>query len=327
MTLGNQYNGDSIYIKAGENDILIDAGSRKGSESAIKNQIDQYCTDGKLEYVIATHSDQDHIAAFVGSSSNGEKQGILYSYNIDTLIDFDNITKKKSDNPSQIYTDYLSARENVISKGTKHYTGNQCFKGLDGASRVYVLGNGLTMEILYQKYYEEVSTNENNHSVALLFKQGEKKMLFTGDLEDDGCESLLESNDIGTVDLFKAGHHGSFNANSASLIDAIQPNTIVCSCVAGSNEYTANNDNTMPYQKSIEAWAKWTDDVYVTRYDSAPTGESGKITKDAIKDLNGTVIVNYDQSGSKTISCSASNEKLKNSDWMKTYRQMPSNWA
>ena len=29
LELGNKYSGDSIYIKAGENDILIDAGSRK----------------------------------------------------------------------------------------------------------------------------------------------------------------------------------------------------------------------------------------------------------------------------------------------------------
>ena len=36
LELGNIYAGDSIYIKAGENDILIDAGSRANSKDTIK---------------------------------------------------------------------------------------------------------------------------------------------------------------------------------------------------------------------------------------------------------------------------------------------------
>ena len=70
MELGNNYTGDSIYIKAGETDILIDAGSRTNSSDTISEYIDQYCTDGKLEYVVATHADQDHIAGFAGSNSS-----------------------------------------------------------------------------------------------------------------------------------------------------------------------------------------------------------------------------------------------------------------
>ena len=70
LELGNKYNGDSIYVKAGETDILIDAGSRADSADDISSYVDRYCTDGVLEYVIATHADQDHIAAFAGNGSN-----------------------------------------------------------------------------------------------------------------------------------------------------------------------------------------------------------------------------------------------------------------
>ena len=58
MELGNKYAGDSIYIKAGDTDILIDAGSRESSTETTSAYIDQYCTDGVLEYVIATHADE-----------------------------------------------------------------------------------------------------------------------------------------------------------------------------------------------------------------------------------------------------------------------------
>ena len=67
MHLGNHYTGDSIYVQAGDTDILIDAGSRADSTNTTAEYINQYCKDGVLEYVIATHADQDHIAGFAGS--------------------------------------------------------------------------------------------------------------------------------------------------------------------------------------------------------------------------------------------------------------------
>ena len=64
MELGNKATGDSIYIKAGDTDILIDAGSVESSTNTTSEYIKQYCTDNILEYVIVTHADSDHIAGF-----------------------------------------------------------------------------------------------------------------------------------------------------------------------------------------------------------------------------------------------------------------------
>ena len=103
LELGNKYTGDSTFIKAGNMDILIDAGSRQNSATTIANFIDSYCTDGVLEYVIATHAHQDHIAGFVGSNSD---TGIFKHYKIDTLIDF-SLTNASS----AIYNNYISLRD------------------------------------------------------------------------------------------------------------------------------------------------------------------------------------------------------------------------
>ena len=67
LELGNKYTGDCTLIKCGNTEVLIDAGSRTDSAVTIKNYVDKYCTDGILEYVIATHAHQDHIAGFVGN--------------------------------------------------------------------------------------------------------------------------------------------------------------------------------------------------------------------------------------------------------------------
>ena len=84
MMLGNDKAGDSIYIKAGDTDVIIDAGSRQQSTVTTKDYMNNYITDNKIEYVILTHGDQDHVDGFTDTTNN---KGILSSYQIDTIID------------------------------------------------------------------------------------------------------------------------------------------------------------------------------------------------------------------------------------------------
>ena len=165
LELGNKYTGDCTFIKAGDKDILIDAGSRQNSATTISSFVDQYCTDGILEYVIATHAHQDHIAGFVGSNS---AEGIFKHYKIDTLIDF-----SLTNADSTIYKNYVSLRDEKVASGDiiHHYTANDCIQGNNGAKNVYELSEGITMKILDQKFYRETSSDENNYSVCALFTQ------------------------------------------------------------------------------------------------------------------------------------------------------------
>ena len=64
---GTLYNGDCIYIKAGEADVLIDSGKMQSNYASIAAEINKHCTDNKLEYVIATHTDADHLGGFIGT--------------------------------------------------------------------------------------------------------------------------------------------------------------------------------------------------------------------------------------------------------------------
>ena len=75
LELGNKNSGDCTLIKCGDTEVLIDAGSKRNSTKTVKDYIDKYCTDGKLEYVVATHAHEDHIAALAGEEN--KNNGVL----------------------------------------------------------------------------------------------------------------------------------------------------------------------------------------------------------------------------------------------------------
>ena len=309
LELGNKYTGDSTFIKAGDVDILIDAGSRQNSATTIANFIDQYCSDGKLEYVIATHAHQDHIAGFVGSNSDA---GIFKRYKIDTLIDF-----SLTNATSAIYNNYVTLRDEKIASGdiAHHYTANDCIQGTNGAKKTYQLSEGTQMEILDQKFYRETSSDENNYSVCALFSQGNNNYLFTGDLEKEGEKSLVQLNNLPEVELFKGGHHGSYTANTDDLLSVIKPKTICICCCAGSTEYTTNPDNTFPAQDAVNRMAKYTDKIYVTTVDS--DDDKG------YKSMNGNINFHCESGQLYTVTGSNNSTILKDTEWFKSNRTWP----
>lgn len=223
MELGNIYTGDSILIQCGDNDILIDAGSEYSSAPTLISYIDKYVTDNTLEYVIATHGHTDHIASFI---STEEYTGIFEHYKVENIIDFP--LTNSSGSSRTIVGRYRNARDNEIAEGANHWTALECYNEENGASRVIQLSKDVNMEILYNYYYENTSSSENNYSVCLMFNQGDNHYLFTGDLETAGEKRLVtyyEENHGGLPHcvLYKAGHHGSKTSSCPELMEAITP--------------------------------------------------------------------------------------------------------
>ena len=304
LELGNKYTGDSVYIKAGDVDILIDAGSRGNSADDIANYLNKYVSDNTLEYVIATHAHQDHIAGFVGTASVA---GIFDTYECETIIDF-----PKTNATSTVYKNYVEKRNIEIENGAKHYTALECYNNENGASRKYELSDGIELEVLYNYYYENKTSNENEYSVCLLINQGSKHFLFTGDLEEEGEEKLVEYNTLPQVEVFKAGHHGSYTATSNAILNVIKPKIVAVCCCAGSDEYTDDLNNMFPAQDFITRIRKFTDQVYVTSV--IAENDAGYTS------LNGNIVISSSSSGI-VVNCSNNNTILKESDWFKKNRK------
>lgn len=314
LELGNKNTGDSIYIKAGDNDILIDAGSKKSSAEAIKKYINNYVEDQKLEYVIATHRHEDHIAGFVGSA---EIPGIFESYDIDTIIDFPQVKTS-----SKLYEEYLELRDGLVKEGTKRYSALECYNNENGASRTYELAEGIELEILYNYYYDHSAPDENETSVCLLINQGSNHYLFTGDLEEAGEKKLVEYNNLPKCKLYKAGHHGSGTSSCNELLEVIQPEIICVCCCAGNDEYSETNEKQFPTQEFIDRVAKYTDKIYVTTLGNLELLPKGK----EFASMNGNIVVSCNNGNDELIvNCSNNNILLKDSEWFSKNRTWPNN--
>ncbi len=337
MMLGNHLAGDSIFIKAGRTDILIDAGSRIGSVSSIQSYLNQYMTDNVLEYVIVTHADQDHIEGFVSTNT---KLGIFDLYECKTIIDFNRSNKDlltDGGNPS-LLSKYYSSRDEEINNGATHYTALDCYNETNGARRVFELAEDMSMEVLYNYYYDHKSSHENNYSVCVMFKHGDKSFLFTGDLEEEGEEYLVEYNDLPQVELFKAGHHGSPTSSNDCLLSVIKPKISVACCCAGSAEYGKVHANYFPSQAYIDRIAPYTDKVFVPVYINTIYDQSKDkyINDGEYMELNGNIMIrslseSINENGevvAPKIAYVGSNNslKLKDTDWFKNNRITPSAW-
>lgn len=329
LELGNGNAGDCTLIKCGDTEVLIDAGSKRNSTQTVKSYIDTYCTDGKLEYVIATHAHEDHIAAFAGEEN--KNNGILYSYDIGTII-----TYSGHKTESKIYYDFEAAVTYAESKGATRFTAKECWYGdKKGAQKQYFLdgNNRISLNILYQKYYDQSTSNENNYSVCTLLTQyidteTTYNYLFTGDLEKAGEESLVSSNDLPQCKLFKGGHHGSSTSSNDVLLSRIKPENIaICTC-AGTYEYADKPNtkpnflpeseaklNTFPTQEAIDRMSKYTKNIYVTTL--------GILNEDystaRYESMNGNIVF-YFKNGKQYLWCSNNDTILKDTEWFKENR-------
>lgn len=179
--------------------------------------------------------------------------------------------------------------------------------------------NSAYIQILYQKFYREHATTENNYSVCFKVVYDSKTYLFTGDLEKAGEESLVSTseNELGEVELYKAGHHGSKTSSSEALMSRIKPKYIVVCCVAGSSEYTSKNENQFPTQEFINNVFKNSSPlIFVTSL--CINYSEGKF-----ESFNGTVVICENKGKQSNIICSNNSLPLHETEWFKANRTLP----
>lgn len=249
----NQQIGDSIFIEYGDIDILIDAGEKASGSCTVVPFLLEHVEDKKLEMIITTHADSDHLGGMVGLSGKDmygalEAPGIEYQYIVDFGYEAD----------SKVYKDYVELRNARVQEGATYLNIKEIFneENLEAAAHFY-LGEDMFLDFLdYKTYGIADIDDDNDRSVSCLLTHGEKKILLCGDSEKKE-ESYLTKLNIGKVDVFKANHHGSPTSNTKNLLDQIMPEYVII-CSSEENKYN------LPKKTIISRLIEYTQNVYAT---------------------------------------------------------------
>lgn len=209
---------DSVFIKKGNVEVLIDAGWAYDG-LYVDKVLTQYCADDRLDLLMASHSDGDHIDGFANALQNVD--------NISMMIDYGGVGTGN----------VLNARNKYKAKGMIYHSAIDCIKKENGASDKYYLTEDFYVEILNTGEY--ISNNEtsagNAHSLAVIFHYNDFSFFTAGDITTATEQKLLKNEDLPEVTLYKASHHGSHGSNSQELLDTLNPKAVAISAARANN--------------------------------------------------------------------------------------------
>lgn len=228
--------GDSAFVEMpGGPKILIDGGPKKddfdGGRAVVVPFLNRKGIK-KIDLVVATHPDNDHIG------------GLTYT------IDKINVGKVLTGSyglSSPTYEELLKRISEI-----EHY---------DAQLETIIYNKDMRIESLNTGYVNDIDENSqqmNNNSVVLRISYKDISFLFTGDIEVDGQERLLACGRDFRANVIKVPHHGSYSALNYRFIDAVSPNIAVIS-VGRKNEYGHPSYQVVNAYRSIGARVLRTD--------------------------------------------------------------------
>ncbi len=198
--------GQSVLLSSHGAYALVDCGSANSYQDPGATAADHLQSLGcrRLDYLILTHYDADHINGMEMLLSRMEVERLLL--------------------PRE--TEEAAKREEAISLARSF---GVTVEAVD-TPRSLSLG-----EASLSIFPPVGGTSDNELCLSVLADAGENQLLITGDLDSAGEAALLRSYDLPEVEVLVAGHHGSRTSTSQALLDALQPQ-VVCISV-GSNSY------------------------------------------------------------------------------------------
>ncbi len=201
--------GDAILIRKGWSQILIDGGDGRD----ILNRLGEFMPlgDRKVELVVATHPDEDHMGGLIK---------VLEYYEVGEILESGIECEKDMCGKWE----GLAAAEGSIILDAK-------------MGQEISMGEDVSLTVLYP--FAEIAgkkfKNANEASLVLKAKVGGRSYLLAGDIEEDVEKELARSNLDLKADVLKVSHHGSKSATSVEFLMRARPGQAVIS--VGKNPY------------------------------------------------------------------------------------------
>lgn len=258
--------GEAILIALPEKTVLIDAGPT-GSAPKIA-QVLQELGRNKIDYLVATHPDEDHIGGMADVISSTQI-GTIYAPN--------------KTNNTATYRKFLAAIQN-----------NNLQITLAEAGTIIDQTDSYKLEILWPKK-DANFPDTNDYSIIIKLTVGNKTFLFTGDAP---TSAILDSNP-GHIDVLKLSHHGSRTGTTEQLVRKLSPTYAVVS-------YALDNSYGHPMQSVLNALRKHSVEIWGTGANGTITITCDGTNIDISGEKPGTVVAPTSQDKSDTSSKSRS---------------------
>ena len=258
--------GEAILIALPEKTVLIDAGPT-GSAPKIA-QVLQELGRNKIDYLVATHPDEDHIGGMADVISSTQI-GTIYAPN--------------KTNNTATYRKFLAAIQN-----------NNLQITLAEAGTIIDQTDAYKLEILWPT--KDVNfPDTNDYSIIIKLTVGNKTFLFTGDAPTN---AILDANP-GHIDVLKLSHHGSRTGTNEQLVRKLSPTYAILS-------YALDNSYGHPMQSVLNALHKHSVEIWGTGANGTITITCDGTTIDISSEKPGAVVAPTSQEKSGTSSTSRS---------------------
>lgn len=258
--------GEAILIALPEKTVLIDAGPT-GSAPKIE-QVLQELGRNKIDYLVATHPDEDHIGGMADVISSTQI-GTIYAPN--------------KTNNTATYRKFLTAIQN-----------NNLQITLAEAGTIIDQTDDYKLEILWPKK-DAIFPETNDYSIIIKLTVGNKTFLFTGDAP---TSAILDANP-GHIDVLKLSHHGSRTGTNEQLVRRLSPTYAVLS-------YALDNSYGHPMQSVLNALHKHSVEIWGTGANGTITITCDGTNIDISGEKPGAVVAPTSQDKSGTSSTSRS---------------------
>lgn len=157
----------------------------------------------RVDYLVATHADTDHMQGLVAVVGNFVVDRALVGRMADGDSDFDSLLE-------------ALARKGIEPESV-------------GAGDLLHIG-GAEVRFLHPVRDEgRYSPGSNSESIVMMLSFGSRRILLTGDLEKEGEARLLASGTSLPADVVKVGHHGSRTSSSEEFVRAVDADYAVVS--------------------------------------------------------------------------------------------------
>lgn len=204
--------GDAALVQCDGMFMLIDGGDA-GEADRLIEYLEQQGVE-TLDYVVCSHSHADHCGGLDKAVERfGAETVFISPYNSE----------------SNQFTQLLDAASAVGANLESPEMGVE-----------YSLGEAKFSFIGPVEEYDD----QNNNSLVMVLKYGNRTFLFTGDMERTAENDLLDSGADVKCDVLKVGHHGSSTSSSYRFVYEAEPSIAVISCGEG-NSYGHPHDETM----------------------------------------------------------------------------------